>query len=101
KIEQSQTLQQATYRFDMADLQTPALDMLGKDLGVGAVTGESGARVEGYGAAMSRLTQELLRIMRGQQVIACWLFDESNSLQDDRNEIRDQFDKIYQELNIA
>ncbi|MBX3438508.1 MAG: VWA domain-containing protein, partial [Planctomycetaceae bacterium] len=31
----------------------------------------------------------------------CWLFDESNSLKDDRNEIRDQFHKIYEELNIA
>ncbi len=50
---------------------------------------------------MSRLSQEMIRMMRQQQVIACWLFDESNSLKDDRKEIRDQFDKIYTELNIA
>jgi len=101
KIEQSQTLRQPEFRFDIADLETPGLEILGEDLGEGEVAGEVGARVEGYGAAMARLTQEILRMMRKQQVIACWLFDESNSLKDDREEIRDQFDKIYQELNIA
>src|SRR5690606_22513190 len=36
-----------------------------------------------------------------QQVIAVWLFDESNSLKDDRKEISEQFHKIYAELGIA
>ncbi len=101
KIEQSDALQQPEFRFNIADLEMPGLDMLGEDLGEGEVSGEVGARVEGYGAAMGRLTHELLRVMRNQQVIACWLFDESNSLKDDRKEIRDQFHKIYEELNIA
>ncbi|MCA9076922.1 MAG: VWA domain-containing protein [Planctomycetaceae bacterium] len=101
KIEQSETLNDPEFRFNIADLSAPGLDTLGVDLGEGAVSGETGAHVEGYGAAMSRLSQEMLRVMRKQQVIACWLFDESNSLKDDREEIRDQFDKIYTELNIA
>ncbi|MGE0374955.1 MAG: vWA domain-containing protein, partial [Planctomycetaceae bacterium] len=101
RIEQSETLQQPEVRFSIADLDAPGLDDLGIDLGESEVAGEVGARVEGYGAAMGRLTQELLRMMRKQQVIACWLFDESNSLKDDRAEIRDQFHKIYEELNIV
>lgn len=101
RIDQSETLKEPEFRFNIADLSTPGLDTLGTDLGEGEVSGETGAHVDGYGAAMSRLSQELLRVMRQQQVIACWLFDESNSLKDDRQEIRDQFDKIYSELNIA
>lgn len=101
KIDESSTLDEPEFRFNVADLNSPGLDTLSMDLGEGAVSGETGAHVEGYGAAMSRLSKEMLRMMRKQQVIACWLFDESNSLKDDRQEIRDQFDKIYTELNIA
>ncbi|MEZ6056287.1 MAG: vWA domain-containing protein [Planctomycetaceae bacterium] len=71
------------------------------DLGEGQVSGEVGARVEGYGAAMHRLTQEIRRMMRQEQVLVVWLFDASISLKDDRDEIRDNFHKIYEELDIA
>jgi hypothetical protein len=75
------------------DLQT--------DLGEGQISGEVGARVEGYGAAMHRLTQEIVRMMREQPVLAVWLFDASYSIKDDREEIRDNFNKIYDELDLA
>jgi hypothetical protein len=39
-------------------------------------------------------------MMRQQPVIAVWLFDASGSLRDDRAEIRDNFNKIYEELGI-
>jgi hypothetical protein len=60
KIERSDTLQQPEFRYHIADLETPGLDILGDDLGEGQIVGEVGARVEGYGAAMARLTQERL-----------------------------------------
>ena len=101
KIEQSDKLKDPEFKYNIGDITTPGLDTIGEDLGEGEVSGEVGAHVDGYGPAMSRLTQELLRMMRKQQVIAAWLFDESNSLKDDRREIRDQFHKIYEELNIA
>jgi len=85
----------------IGDLQAPGLLKLGMDLGEGEVSGEIGARAEGYGAAMHRLTQELTRMMREQPVIAVWLFDGTLSLRDDRTEISENFHKIYEELNIA
>ena len=85
----------------IGDLQAPALASLVMDLGEGEVSGEIGARADGYGAAMHRLTQEILRMMREQPVIAVWLFDGTLSLKDDREEISDNFNKIYEELNLA
>jgi hypothetical protein len=85
----------------IGDTNVPGLARLGTDLGEGEVSGEVGARVEGYGAAMHRLTQEIVRMMRKDPVIAVWLFDDSISLRDDRKEIRDNFHKIYEELDIA
>ena len=85
----------------IGDLQAPGLASLGMDLGSGEVAGVVGARADGYGAAMHRLTQEILRMMREQPVIAVWLFDGTLSLKDDREEISDNFNKIYEELNLA
>jgi len=102
KIERSEVLEDPKLRVtSIGDITVPGLETLGTDLGEGVVSGEVGARVEGYGAAMHRLTQELTRMMRQQQVIAVWLFDASESLKDDRQEIRDNFHKIYEELDIA
>ncbi len=84
-----------------ARISTPGLGDLNVDLGEGEVSGETGARVEGYGAAMHRLTQELRRMMRRQRVLVVWLFDASNSLKDDRREIQENFHKVYEELEIA
>lgn len=85
----------------IGDISIPGVGEMGLDLGEGHVKGESGARVEGYGVAMGRITQELTRMMRTQPVIVVWLFDASNSLKDDRVEIRDNVNKIYEELKIA
>lgn len=76
------------------------VEVLGMDLGESQVGGDTGAFVGGYDVAMHRLTQEITRMMRQQPVIAVWLFDASGSLRDDRDEIRDNFYKIYEELGI-
>lgn len=102
RIEQSQVTQDPQVRVEnIGDIDVPGLARLGDDLGEGEVSGEIGARVEGYGAAMHRLTQEIIRMMRDSPVVAVWMFDASNSLSDDREEIRDNFNKIYEELDIA
>ncbi|HWL10462.1 MAG TPA: VWA domain-containing protein [Planctomicrobium sp.] len=85
----------------IGDITIPGVGEMGLDLGEGQVKGETGARVAGYGAAMSRITQELTRMMRKEPVIVVWLFDASNSLRDDRVEIRNNVNKIYEELKIA
>lgn len=102
KIETSEALKDPEIRVTtIGDITLPGLGELNVDLGEGEVSGETGARVAGYGVAMHRITQELTRMMRKQPVIAVWLFDTSVSLKDDRAEIRDNFHKIYEELNIA
>ena len=102
RVEQSQVTRDPQVRVhNIGDIDVPGLARLGDDLGEGEVSGEIGARVPGYGAAMHRLTQEIIRMMRESPVVAVWLFDASNSLKDDREEIRDNFNKIYEELDIA
>ncbi|QDT31771.1 vWA domain-containing protein [Thalassoglobus polymorphus] len=102
KIEASEALKDPEINVTtIADISLPGLGEIAVDLGEGEVSGEVGARVEGYGAAMHRITLELTRMMKKQPVMAVWLFDASSSLADDREEIQNNFDKIYEELDIA
>ena len=101
RITESKVMQEPTINAVVADMSLPSDSLIGDDLGEGQVTGQVGAIVEGYGAALGRITQELLRIMREQRVLVVWLFDESESMKDDREEIAQKFDKVYQELGIA
>lgn len=101
RIATSSSLKEPTLLAASREVGLPGEGMLGDDLGEGAVMGETGAAVEGYGAAMSRLTRELLRMMRDSRVLVVWLFDESESMKDDQVRIRDEFHKVYEELGIA
>lgn len=101
KIETSESLKEPEIKINAGEITAPGEDILGKDLGVGEVTGEVGAVVDGYGTAMSRISKELIRIMREEKLMVVWLFDESGSMKDDQKEIRDNFNKIYGELGIA
>ena len=101
-IEQSDALKEPTINVtQFASVTLPGIGEVNMDLGEGEVSGEVGARVAGYGAAMHRLTHELRRMMRREAVLVVWLFDASNSLKDDRKEIAENFNKIYEELDIA
>ena len=99
-IEASESLNDPDIEINIADVTLPGQEFLGDDLGVGEVNGEVGAVVEGYGAALSRITQELVRMMRERKVMAVWLFDESESMKDDQQEIASEFHKVYEELGI-
>jgi hypothetical protein len=100
KVETSETLQETEFKVNASLVNVVGENMIGDDLGMGEVNGEVGAMVEGYGAALSRMTQELIRMMRSEKVMAVWLFDESNSMKDDQQEIAQKFHKIYEELGI-
>ncbi|MED5401696.1 MAG: VWA domain-containing protein, partial [Planctomycetota bacterium] len=100
KIEASESLKEPDIQVNISDVNLPGQEFLGEDLGVGEVNGEVGAVVEGYGAALSRITQELIRMMRERKVMAVWLFDESESMKDDQKEIATEFHKVYEELGI-
>lgn len=100
KVETSESLQEVDFNVNPSTIDLPGENLIGQDLGAGEVNGEVGAMVEGYGAALSRMTQELIRMMRTEKVMAVWLFDESNSMKDDQAEIAQKFHKIYEELGI-
>jgi hypothetical protein len=100
KVETSESLQEVEFNVNPSTIDLPGENLIGQDLGVTEVSGEVGAIVDGYGAALSRMTQELIRLMRTEKVMAVWLFDESNSMKDDQQEIATEFHKIYEELGI-
>lgn len=100
KIEQSETLKEIDFAVNASNIDLPGEEMIGQELGVREVNGETGAVVEGYGAALSRLSQELIRLMRQRKVMVVWLFDESESMKDDQQEIAQKFHKVYEELEI-
>lgn len=101
KVEIDNVVKEADVEIRIADTSLPGLDQLGEDLGEAEVTGEVGALVEGYGAALDRLTQELLRLMRTDRVLAIWLFDESESMKDDQEELKGRIHRVYEELKIV
>jgi hypothetical protein len=101
RIEESQTLQDPQIEVNVADVSLPGEATLTEELGESEVTGQVGEIVEGYGAALGIITRELVRMMREQRVHVVWMFDESESMKDDQDHIREQFHKVYEELGIV
>ena len=101
KLDEATSLQEPTVKVNISNLNLPGLKTISQDLGSGQVTGDIGRVVEGYGAALGQMTQELVRLMREQKVLVVWLFDESESMKDDQKEIRERFYKVYEELGLV
>jgi hypothetical protein len=101
KVTESTALKEPNLNPSLNDISIPSESNIIKELGDGQVAGETGAMVEGYGAAMHRLSAEIMRMMHERKTVVIWLFDESESMKDDQKEIRDNFHKIYAELGIA
>lgn len=101
KIDETESLKVPDVVVNIGSMTVPGLNMISKDLGSGQVTGEVGRVVEGYGAALGQMTQELVRLMRESKVHVVWLFDESDSMKDDQKEIRERFHKVYDELGLV
>ena len=62
--------------------------------------GNVGEGTTGAAGAVDRLTYEILHSMEERPTLIVWLFDQSGSLHRQRREIRDRFDRIYDELGI-
>ncbi|MCA9069673.1 MAG: VWA domain-containing protein, partial [Planctomycetaceae bacterium] len=101
KVQMTESIVKTDVTFNASNVTMPGDSELGDELGEGEVTGEVGAVVEGYGPAMDRLTKEIIRMMREQKVLVVWLFDQSDSMKDDHEEIAGKFHKVYEELGIA
>ncbi len=100
-VQKAAVMKEVNIRPVMTEVALPTDAMIGEELGEGEIVGEVGAMVEGYGAAMGIITQEIMRMMRQDKVTVIWLFDESGSLEDDRKEIRENYLRVYEELGIA
>lgn len=100
-VQKAAVMKEVNIRPVTTDMALPSDEMLGQELGEGEIVGEVGSMVEGYGAAMGIVTQELIRMMRQQKVTVVWLFDESGSLEDDRKEIRENYLRVLDELKVA
>ena len=69
--------------------------------GLEVVKGMTGVGTTGTDGAVDRITYEILRSMEERPTLVVWFFDQSGSLQKRRQEIRDRFDRIYEELGIV
>jgi hypothetical protein len=101
KLDQASSLKEPQVAVGAGNISIPGPQFVADDLGTGPIKGDVGRVVDGYGPALSQLTQELIRLMREQKLMVVWLFDESESMRDDQKEIRDKFHKVYEELGLA
>ena len=63
--------------------------------------GNAGVGAIGAVGAVDRITQEILNRLAKGKVLVVWLMDESQSMEDDRNEIATRIDRVYQELGLS
>jgi hypothetical protein len=82
---------------DFASVSTKAF---GIDVPEGA-PGDAQAVVDSYEEAMDRITQEILMMLLKSKVLVVWLFDESESMKDDQEEIKTKIERVYTELGLT
>ena len=63
--------------------------------------GDPRAIVDNYDQAFDRITKELMWMLDKGDVLVVWCFDESESMKDDQQEIKDRISKVYAELGLA
>ena len=76
----------------------------GRDLGVDVPEGAPGdpqAVVDNYDQAFDRITQEIMMMLVKNKVLVVWVFDQSESMKDDQQEIRDRIERVYAELGLV
>jgi len=64
------------------------------------VKGAVGEGTTGAGGAIDLITHEILLSLEERETLVVWLFDQSASLNRQRREIVDRFDRIYDELGV-
>ncbi len=57
--------------------------------------------VDNYDQALDRITQEILGMLSQGKVLVVWVFDQSESMQDDQQEIKTRIEKVYIELGLT
>ncbi|HEY1066387.1 MAG TPA: VWA domain-containing protein [Pirellulales bacterium] len=99
----------ATSVRESQEVGPPVLMDIGQSMTVGTLAGRlSGERkgepaqvVDGYDQAFDLITAEILEMLSTDKVLLVWCFDQSESMQDDVQEIRSRIDHVYEELGIS
>ncbi|WP_166824538.1 vWA domain-containing protein [Thalassoroseus pseudoceratinae] len=100
-IETSELLEDPEIEVVSTDITRPGDGEVSLDIGEGEISGEVGAVVAGYGPALDRLVQELMRMMRSEKVLVVWMFDESESMKDDQEQLKSRLHRVYEELGLV
>jgi len=78
----------------------PTFERLVEAVPDGEFKGEPRAIIDNYQQAMDRIAQELMWKMDRGPVVVIWLFDQSESMKDDQQEIRDRVYNVYAQLGL-
>ena len=72
-----------------------------RDLGGGGmIGGDVTFEAKDVGQALDQLAREILRHLSQHKLTVVWLFDESGSMKDDQQAIKDKFDRVASELKL-
>lgn len=85
---------------DSPFLDTPPSRVLIEEAPAGLL-GDPREIVDDYQEAMDRITRELLMLLDKHRVLVIWCFDQSESMKDDQQEIRDRIYRVYSELGLS
>lgn len=86
-------------KVDVGDTFSMPAGVFPKDMPQGMI-GDPLVAVDNYEQAMDRITQEILNMLAKGKVLVVWCFDQSESMKDDHQEIRDRIKKVYEELGL-
>jgi hypothetical protein len=64
------------------------------------ITGAGSSGTVGAAGAVDRITQEIMLSLDERPTLVVWLFDQSGSLQAQRESIAKRFDRVYDELGV-
>jgi hypothetical protein len=81
----------------------PPSSLLGREIGGGMggmVAGDVTHTTQTVGEALDQLAREILRHVQQHMLTVVWMFDESNSMRDDQQAIKEKFDRITAELKL-
>jgi hypothetical protein len=74
----------------------PGLDLGGS----GMIAGDVMFDAKDVGESLDQIAREILRHLTQHKLTVIWLFDESSSMKDDQQAVRQKFDRITNELKI-
>jgi hypothetical protein len=85
--------------------QSPVRTMVpstpGRDFGNGVtISGNVTGHVGSVGEALDQLAAEILRNLADHKLLVVWLFDESGSMRDDQQAIKESFNRVARDLKL-